>query len=961
MVACALAQEGAPLSWEVDAVCLWAFFLICGLINAMQAATGDQLKAAYASSGAFEAFDADMDRHAGSKHQRMNNNAQQAPESNVILPYYAQGKSLQLDVDVNTSASAVSTREFVGEHTDRLGNTFSVWHDGIPPPNRAASIAPATAYRQLERCQGVGKTQSRTDVPAIMNGREKTSTATQQEKRTAATERSGRDVFFNRNSMQPQGEVDTSRGQYDGHNSIGYIASRTAPLDAGWRGHQTTHVRTRAEPTCATHSESCQPTVRPPAHPQKPAFSRKLAKGVSVRNARVTLPELPTATMRAAECGALPRHGDALVPSAAPVGEVTLGSDATWLEQGYTEANTHMPCDLRTVQDTDGLAETRGRNEQGTMMRPTNDPVGGHAPPADMHQASRRGDAEIEPVPKAYSHQMQTGQHRADVSHTETHRGQAEQDPAVHPPTTHPEFSNGVHRADTSHADTRRGHAEQDVTVQPKTTHPRHSNGVHRADTSHEVTRRGDAERDIELNQRTVQPPHTNGVHRADTSHGATRRGDAEQDLARTLPSHEASHTNGVHRPDFSQHETERGDAYQEPRPSAVQYTHAGTIQPEPVVDDNAKRNNEVHAQPAATRGWEHAPGICGDVVVQDNDDIEVAAIVARRANTIHANAPRTALETAREERDAKNVPLHPCPTAGVAHAGPLVRAAQQTTRAPDITPVDTRRTYDGAVVASGVQPVYTQKKPDRRSIQQMSLPNISFPKPSVPAQSDSLNGTDARAVDLRQGELEGRGAPVGAKVHVSNERMYKQKLKPAESGAAQSVQMRGVHALPRSSRANVVSTHVSAPFCTETAGRVDMHHVDGVGQRSNACNRTHLAHASLARNPRNAAEDRMQRPHTQPARPARAHTLVANHTPAHAVGMQPVRNAGISGTVDSRRSNGGNQLFGDVSVGSSVHTVDRSTPLPRPPSRNMQSTATRVASAVQVGSNRELQARRRL
>ena len=266
------------------------------------AASAEAIVKAFAHSNAMRALGEEMTPFdAGRKMVRMQHKDSSYDAYNPnILPSPAMRSECVVD-DYYLGGLGVEDRFKSGTFVDRLGNEYDVWESQMPPPDKDYStIAPASSQRHLERCMGADPyfyDRPKKEVSADTNPAEPRGDGFYKKERLTAAELKGRQTFFNQAGMQNVAQFDTGRDNYDGYNIKTAYHERTYPVEPCWRATQSRPVTKGAEPTLPGGKVGA---VVPSKRTELgKTFGRTPTRGVSVRAARISLPFVSAATLRA--------------------------------------------------------------------------------------------------------------------------------------------------------------------------------------------------------------------------------------------------------------------------------------------------------------------------------------------------------------------------------------------------------------------------------------------------------------------------------------------------------------------------------------------------------------------------------------------------------------------------------------------------------------------------------------
>lgn len=272
----------------------------------MEATTEETLVKAFAASNASRALGEEMAPFdEGRKLLRMQHKEKTYEQYNPnILPTPAVRPSCVVD-EFYLGGLGVKERSKSGKtFVDRLGNEFDIWESEMPPPDKDYStIAPNTSQRHLERCQGADPyfyDRPKKEVSDKVNPPEPRGDGRVRRERQNAAELKGRQTFFNQAGMQGVPEMDAQRDtMYDGYNIKTDYSKRTYPVENCWRATQIGSNEPGGEPVGPGVK------VRSNVHLKRreggAPFSQPEARGAhaSARNARISLPIMKAATLRA--------------------------------------------------------------------------------------------------------------------------------------------------------------------------------------------------------------------------------------------------------------------------------------------------------------------------------------------------------------------------------------------------------------------------------------------------------------------------------------------------------------------------------------------------------------------------------------------------------------------------------------------------------------------------------------
>tara|TARA_B100000482_G_C12613887_1_gene300360 strand:+ start:5679 stop:8195 length:2517 start_codon:yes stop_codon:yes gene_type:complete len=192
-----------------------------------------------------------------------------------------------------------------GSFTDRLGNSFEIWENQLPPAERDyGTTADGTSDRRLERLQGydINVERKKTEVAGDVNPAETPSHVQSSQVRGNELEYNSREAFFNQNGLQPVQEFEQKRDDlYDGYNYKSGHASRVFSLEHSWRDQLSQPVRKQKSsniPEKSTRSglNSKRKEISGPFH-----VKNANSNAISAKAGTITLPYLNQATLRS-EC-----------------------------------------------------------------------------------------------------------------------------------------------------------------------------------------------------------------------------------------------------------------------------------------------------------------------------------------------------------------------------------------------------------------------------------------------------------------------------------------------------------------------------------------------------------------------------------------------------------------------------------------------------------------------------------
>jgi hypothetical protein len=225
------------------------------------------------------------------------------PINNNILPYSVRNEGFVDDYFVGSLN--VEDQYMTGTMKDRLGNTFEVWESEMPPADHDYKSTSNTSNdRHLQRLQGydIYNEKKKTEVQGVVNPAEPMSFTQETKLRSNEMEINGRETFFNQNGLQPAQEFDDNRDMYDGYNLKSGHETRTFPLEHSWRNQLYTSDAIRKASTVP--EQHTMKGIMPRRKEKCNLFAVKNANpiAISAKNARLTLPIINEATLRANKC-----------------------------------------------------------------------------------------------------------------------------------------------------------------------------------------------------------------------------------------------------------------------------------------------------------------------------------------------------------------------------------------------------------------------------------------------------------------------------------------------------------------------------------------------------------------------------------------------------------------------------------------------------------------------------------
>lgn len=273
------------------------------------AATQDAIARAFASSNAMAAL-GDGEPTTDSGHRLVRDQARHrsydAYDANV-LPRSATC-TLSTPENYYLAGPRVDDREKDGTFTDRLGNTYDVLKTRLPPGDKDyRSTAAHTSHRHLERCHGSDPyfhARPKKEVEHETNPAEPRGDGQGQRHRQAVSSLKAQQLFFNQSGMQKAAEMDTGREQYDGHNVKANYRDLVHSVEPCWRATLVRDQTVRAEPADAARGAP-HAGVELRRTEASGVFRRKplsASPALPVSAARIALPFLPEATLRASPC-----------------------------------------------------------------------------------------------------------------------------------------------------------------------------------------------------------------------------------------------------------------------------------------------------------------------------------------------------------------------------------------------------------------------------------------------------------------------------------------------------------------------------------------------------------------------------------------------------------------------------------------------------------------------------------
>ena len=265
-----------------------------------------------------------------------NQQEKERPISQNILPHTVRQESMGLDTFFGNLG--VETQVESGEWTDRLGNTYKIMQSEMPPADKDyTNYSDYSSDRKLEKMGVfVAEEKRKSEVEGTINPAEELVSSKQSFVRNNELEMNNREMFFNKNGLQPIPEFDQNRDMYDGFNWKSGHETRTYPLENSWRDELSQPVSIRKasqapEKRTSTGLHSKRKEITSTFHVKNANATTPLE--ISAKQTRITLPVLSEASLR---CDYMPIAKSPHIEHNENIGRVAK-HESTAIERGRLE------------------------------------------------------------------------------------------------------------------------------------------------------------------------------------------------------------------------------------------------------------------------------------------------------------------------------------------------------------------------------------------------------------------------------------------------------------------------------------------------------------------------------------------------------------------------------------------------------------------------------------------------